>query len=106
MNHHDEFEAQLRATLKRCPAPDGFAERVLAKSAAPPAAMMQRRSPWRVPVSIAAAVLMSFGAIGAWRQHEAEQRRAEDAKRQLLLALEITSEKLAVVNQVLDRSTH
>lgn len=105
MNHHDEFEAQLRATLKRRPAPDGFAERVLAKTAAPPA-MMQRRSPWRVPVSIAAAVLVSFGAIGAWRQHEAELRRAEDAKRQLLLALEITSEKLAVVNQVLDRSTH
>jgi hypothetical protein len=33
-----------------------------------------------------------------------EQRRAEEAKQQLMLALRITSEKLAVVEKALDRS--
>lgn len=103
MNQYpDNFEDRLRATLQRRPAPEGFAERVLARTAPLPA----RARSWRIPVSIAAAVLISFGAIGAWKQHEEEQRRAEAAKRQLLLALEITSQKLAVVHHVLDRSTH
>lgn len=95
----DDFEAQLREALTRAPAPDGFAGKVLERVTA------SRRQPrWRAPLAVAAAVLVAIGAVG-WQRLE-EQRRAEEAKRQLMLALEITSEKLSVVNQVLNRSTH
>jgi hypothetical protein len=96
----DDLELQLRAALKRKDPPLDFSRRVLA-GVEPP-----RPKPIRawMPIAMAATLLIGFGAVGVHRAQEA--RRADDAKRQLMLALEITSEKLGVVEQILDRSTH
>ena len=97
----DDLELQLRAALKRQEPPPDFAARTIARASAE-----TTRRPIRagMPLAMAATLLITFAAAGI--QHVQEQRRANDAKRQLMLALKITSEKLAVVEKVLDRSTN
>ncbi len=94
----DDFELQLRAALSRKEPPLGFAQRTIARAAQPP------RRPVRVWVSLtlAATLLLAFAGVHRVR----EQRRADEAKQQLMLALKITSQKLAVVEKALDRSTN
>ena len=96
---NDDLELQLRAALQRKEPPPEFAARTVARAGS-------GRRPVRawMPLAMAATLLIAFAAAGI--QHVQERRRADDAKRQLMLALEITSEKLAVVEKVLDRSTH
>ena len=96
---NDDLELQLRAALRRQEPPPDFAARTIALA-------QPSRRPIRawMPLAMAATLLITFAAAGI--QHVQEQRRADDAKRQLMLALEITSEKLAVVEKVLDRSTN
>ena len=96
---NDDLELQLRAALQRRQPPPDFAARTIALAQA-------SHRPIRawMPLAMAATLLIAFAAAGI--QHVQEQRRADDAKRQLMLALEITSEKLAVVEKVLGRSTN
>ena len=97
---NDDLELQLRAALKRRQPPPDFAARTIALAQA------SHHRPIRawMPLAMAATLLIAFAAAGI--QHVQEQRRADDAKRQLMLALEIASEKLAVVEKVLGRSTN
>lgn len=82
----EDFEDQLREALgRRDPAP-GFAERVIAR-ANPPRRHLARQT-WAV-AAIAAMLVVAF-----FVNQEYQQRRAEDASRQAMLALSITSEKL------------
>jgi len=94
---NDDLELQLRTALARKQPPPGFEARTVART---------RRTPVRtwVSLALAATLLVTFAAAGIHRVRE--QRRAEEAKQQLMLALQITSEKLAVVEKVLDRSTN
>ena len=94
---NDDLELQLRAALSRQEPPPGFAQRTIERT---------RRRPVRTwaPLALAATLLVAFSAAGIHRV--TEQRRAEETKRQLMLALEITSQKLAVVGRALDRSTN
>lgn len=94
---NDDLELQLRAALSRKEPPPGFAQRTLAL-----AALRRPVRAW-VSLALAAALLISFAAAGV---HRVRERRAQEAKQQLMLALRITSEKLAVVGRVLDRSTN
>ncbi len=98
---NDDLELQLRAALQRKEPPPEFAARTIAR--APAEAARRPIRAW-MPLAMAATLLITFAAAGI--QHVQEQRRADDAKRQLMLALQITSEKLAVVEKVLDRSTN
>jgi hypothetical protein len=79
---------QLRSALRRKPAPEGFAERVVARLEAAP----ERRANW---LPAAAVILLLIGGGGAWRAVEGERtrREGERAKEQLMLALTITAEK-------------
>jgi hypothetical protein len=81
-----DFEDQLRASLRRKDPPPGFAARLLARLPA-------RQVPvWRrLAVGIAAALVIATGVI---RYHE--YQKGLEAKHDLLLALEITAEKMSV----------
>lgn len=84
-----DFEDDLRAALRREEPPAGFAGRVLAraKSSGP-----ARHSNWAA-AAIAAGFLLS---MGGFTYHQYEGRKA---KRELLLALEITGSKLSSVQK-------
>ena len=101
------FQQELRAHLQARPAPEGFADRVLAKVDALP-----HREPTRWPVrtirnpivrgAIAATVLLSV-AVGGYFEHQRERQIAgEHARQQVLLALRITSSTLQDVRNKVD----
>jgi hypothetical protein len=101
------FEQELRARLQTRPAPDGFADRVLARVDALP---HRQPVPWpirtvRNPVvrgAIAAALLLSVG-VGGYLEHRRERQIAgEHARQQVLLALRITSSTLQDVRNKVD----
>ncbi len=101
------FEQDLRGSLQARPAPEGFADRVLARVDALP---HHDPTPWpirtiRNPVvrgAIAAALLLSVGA-GSYFEHERERQIAgEHARQQVLLALRITGSTLQDVRNKVD----
>ncbi len=91
-----EFEQELRGVFARVDAPRGLKERILAareSSAQKVLAieMKPRRVHWHLPARIAATVLLTAGVSGALVEHHYdEQRKAEKAREQLYLALQIT----------------
>jgi len=75
----DEFERKLKLALEREPAPEGFAERVLARAG--------RRGPvvswWRTPVarwSVAAALVTACLVTGTTEYQQQERARGERAR--------------------------
>ncbi|MFZ0517281.1 MAG: hypothetical protein WBF45_18015 [Acidobacteriaceae bacterium] len=101
------FEQELRKSLQAVPAPDGFADRVLARVETLP---HHEPAPWPVrairnPVvrgAIAAALLLSIGAGGYIEHQRARQIAGEHARQQVLLALRITSSTLQDVRNKVD----
>ncbi len=101
------FEQELRARLHTRPAPDGFADRVLARVDALP---QHEPVPWPVRAirnplvrgAIAATLLLSVG-VGGYLEHQRERQLAgEHARQQVLLALRITSSTLQDVRNKVD----
>ncbi len=101
------FEQELRAHLQARPAPEGFADRVLAQVDALP---HRKPTPWalrtiRNPIvrgAIAATLLLSVG-VGGYFEHQRERQVAgEQARQQVLLALRITSATLQDVRNKVD----
>ena len=84
------LENDLREAMRRVPAPEGFAERVLARVKDP-----QRESRpvwWRA----AAATFLLAAILGGWGAHETMRRReGERAREQVLLALRIAGTQVA-----------
>jgi hypothetical protein len=88
------LENELKDALRRVPAPEGFASRVLER------VKNTERHParpywWR---AVAATFLLA-AMLGGWGAHEMNERRRErqgqHAREQVLLALRITGEKVA-----------
>ena len=97
MKKMNQFERDLRETLRRREAPEGFAEKVLART------RESERSPvssWRWLAVVATVVLL----IGGGFLVQEQRRRSEEErnKQQLIVALEITSSKLNRVQARLD----
>lgn len=94
MNH--EIEQALQEALQRKqPSPD-FAARVMARlpETAPARGTviaMPARRPW---LAIAVAATLAIGSFAGLRYQQ--YRQGQEAKRQLMLALQITSEKLTL----------
>jgi hypothetical protein len=99
-----EFEQSLRQAMERRPAPPGLKQRLMAKRSRQQgerlasATMMWQR--------LAAATVLAAAVAGgvAWRNHEqraAEQARGEEARREVFIALRITSRALNQMNVLL-----
>lgn len=96
----DDFERELREQLSVREAPEGFADRVMAR-----VARREKRSWFRQPLWhwAAATALAAVVALGAGLQYQHEQRReGEQARAQVLLALRITGTTLRDVERKID----
>jgi len=114
-----DLDAELRAALRPVEPPDGFTARVMARVAArqqsanqqpqgqrPPSrrAPLRRAAPgwgaprWRLPLGLAAAVLLSLGVYV--RVHLQRQQLAGlEARRQVIEALRLTDQKFDLAFQ-------
>jgi len=103
----DRLEDALREALRRKQAPEGFAERVLARQSTP--ARWDRFRFWLDPPSLrwagaAALTLVLLAGI----QYSAERRRraeGEAAKQQILTALRITADRVEYTREKVVRAT-
>ncbi len=106
MNITDKnIEEALQRTLARTSAPEGFADRVLARISDP---QLQPQRSWLSASTlrrIAAAILFT-AALGGLTAHQiAEHRRAEGelARREVMTALHIASAKMRVAQRAVAR---
>ena len=102
----DQFEDDLKQALRRVDPPEGFERRLFARLAAavPPSARPRehRVAAWAVAAGL---IFASFGGVTVYRQYQ-QQRRALDARDQLLLALRVTGQKLDEVRKHINRPDH
>jgi hypothetical protein len=100
-----DFEQDVRRVLRRQPAPPGFAQKVVARleSAQGPrkAASNLRPSFGRWLAAAAATVLISFGGT-QYYSHRRAVAEAERAHHDIMLALQITADKFALVKERLN----
>jgi hypothetical protein len=104
MNLDDE----LRAALQREPAPADFAVRLLAKTALPKTRTSKARILpfWRRPVTLAVAAALALAALVPSAVYEyRQQRRAAEARDQLIAALSITRVQLQHVRERIQQNT-
>jgi hypothetical protein len=102
MHIEKDLVSALRA---QDPGPD-FTKAVLARVArpsAPAVAAVRQASRWRLPMSLAASVLVM--TLGAWLvDRQLQQQRSVAAGEQLAMALAITSAQLNNVQQKISRN--
>lgn len=91
----DQFENDLKEALRQVDPPTGFEQRVLARLARESAASTRQPSRFTAWATAAGFAFAALGGIAIY-QHQ-QQRRAIEARDQLLLALRVTSQKLDVV---------
>lgn len=95
----DDFEKELAQALQRRPAPPSLKRRVMERRGL--LTVQRRRISWVIWERVAAGLLVAAMVGGAveWRMHKAEeQRRGEEARRQVMIALRITGHALNEVN--------
>ena len=95
----DDFERELRDRLQPCAAPQGFADRVMARVPARPARWNWARfsaPAWRWAI---AAVLVVGVVIGGLERERQQRMQGERARDQVLLALRITGSTLREVSK-------
>jgi hypothetical protein len=97
------IENDLAGALRaQDPGPD-FTKAVLARVARPPALVVRKAVRWRLPVSLAASVLLV--TMGSWLiERQLQQQRNVEAGEQLAMALAITSAQLNNVQQKISRN--
>jgi len=99
----NNFDDQLKDALRRVEAPEGFADRVLARARQLPEPAPRRSlSDWfRLPglqLALAASLCLTVGVGVHLHRLEQERLQGEAAKQQLLQALHITGSKLHSIN--------
>ena len=90
------LERDLKQAMRRVPAPEGFAERVMARVGVAAGfsrpAEAGRYTRWRA----VAATLLLGTILGSWGVHQTiERRRGERARQQVLIALRIAGTQVA-----------
>jgi hypothetical protein len=91
-----DFEQELRRTLQRREPPRDLTPQIMARIGdAPKHRWFPVSFAWRPALAAAAVVLMLIGGIDRYREY----RRGQEAKEQLMLALEITAQKVSFVQQ-------
>jgi hypothetical protein len=114
--HIDEFERELRETLKRQPAPVSLKYRVMEYrrqnrgqiQSIRPAQRQRNRMIWleRIAASLVLAGVAGSALVG---RYAIERRRGEEAKQQVFTALRITNHAFQVMNEQLqqqDKDSH
>ena len=93
----DDFEQELKQALERRPAPPSLKRRVMQqRSVRRTQQLKNHRLIWqRLAASIVLVALI--GGAYTWRQRE-EQRKGEEARRQVMTALRITGHAINEVN--------
>jgi hypothetical protein len=96
---NDPLESELRQAFRSVDPPAGFADRVLQRAAHGTARTSIGRGPMLWWATAAALIIVVSGVSGGLWYRAEEHRRAEgeEARRQVLLSLEITSAKLRAV---------
>lgn len=101
------FDDDIRAALRREPAPSGFAAKVLARAAQEERVI--ELPVWRRPASWALAAGLAFAALTPPAfieyRHRQQEQRAVEAQRQLMLALKITRAKLQQAKERVHHAT-
>lgn len=98
----DAFEAELREQLQARPAPQGFADRVMARVPAKRPSHLPWQPIWRWAAIAAVLAVTVLGGM----EHERQQRIAgERAREQVLLALRITGSTLHQVQNKVSQGT-
>ena len=95
----DDFEKELKQALERRPAPPGLKRRVMERRARQ--AELRRRSHWLVWQRMAAGLVLAamLGGAMEWQMRRAEdQRKGEQARRQVIIALRIAGKALNEMN--------
>lgn len=92
----DAFEKSLKEALRREPAPEEFAERILSHTAVARTDVRRWRRP-RILIWAAAAIALVTLSIGLAEYRQEQRIRGERARQELLLALHIAGSKLHVV---------
>jgi len=94
-----DFDRELSQALKRREPPRDLTASVMARIE------RRRRTSWSarlwVPVGIAATLVAGLG-VYRWE----EVQRGQEAKRQVMLALEVTGQKLAIAGKRVDELNH
>jgi len=96
----NRLEEELKAALQREAPSEGFAGRVLARVAERDRQRQQSRRWFALPVlrwAVAAVIIVVAGGGFEYHKQVQERREGEQAKRQVMLALRITSAKLQEV---------
>ena len=89
------LERELKQTLQRRRPPAGFTQRVMARLGEEDTGRRPRRqAPRWVPWAIAASLILAGTGGGGWVHQRQQQARAEQARNQILFALQVTGEKL------------
>jgi hypothetical protein len=108
----NDFEDTMRSAMRRDPAPADFAARVLAKTTALDGAARRPKvltmPIWRRPAAWAMAAGLTIAAVVPPSVMEYQRRRearALEAKRELLLALEVTRLKLKQTRERIQRNS-
>jgi hypothetical protein len=97
----EAFEKELRGALRREPPPADFAKRLKARLPVP-IPIWRRPALWALAAALLLATLIPLG-MSEYRHRQRE--RALEARRQLDIALRITSVKLRQARERVQRST-
>lgn len=98
MNGKNGFEERLRESLRRVEPPAGLEQRILARVEARVQARsgFARRRWFALAASVA--LVVSAGGYGLhWRQEQIRLEQAEEARRKLVFALQLTSRQVSKV---------
>ena len=92
----NEFEQELRQALERRPAPPGLKRKIMAERGRLHTERLRSRTViWqRLAASLALVAVVGGGV--AWRERE-QERKGEEARRQVMIALRITGNALNTV---------
>ena len=105
----NDFEEDMKAALRRNPAPPDFAAKVLARVADEQAGTKVMKIPfWRAPSAWALAAGLAVAAVvppAVMEYRNRREARALEARRELLIALTVTRNKLQQTRERIERTT-
>jgi len=92
----NQFEQELRQALERRPAPPGLKRKIMAERSRLRTQRLRSRAVIWQRLAASLALVAVIGGGVAWRERE-QERKGEEARRQVMIALRITGHALNTV---------